>query len=72
MHDFLLVSSMLLAVFLSGCGPFSLNCRDTNCSDYPTQKAAQLAFEADPACHADLDADHDGMACEENTGDEAH
>ena len=39
-----------------------------DCSDFPTQKAAQKWFKhhhprADPA---GLDADHDGIACEDN------
>ncbi len=40
------------------------NCIDTNCSDYSSQAAAQLDFESDPECRNDLDADHDGIACE--------
>jgi hypothetical protein len=39
-----------------------------DCSDFPTQKAAQHWFKhhnpkADPS---GLDADHDGIACEDN------
>ena len=39
-----------------------------DCSDFPTQKAAQKWFKhhnpkADPS---GLDADHDGVACEDN------
>lgn len=42
--------------------------RDKDCSDFPTQKAAQKFFKKhnpkrDP--HR-LDADHDGIACESN------
>lgn len=40
-------------------------CVDTNCSDYTSQAAAQAAFNADPDCRGDLDADNDGIACEE-------
>lgn len=40
-------------------------CIDTNCSDYTSQAAAQAAFNADPDCRGDLDADNDGIACEE-------
>lgn len=40
-------------------------CIDTNCSDYTSQAAAQRAFNADPDCRGDLDADNDGIACEE-------
>ncbi len=40
-------------------------CVDTNCADYTSQSAAQSAFNADPDCRGDLDADNDGIACEE-------
>lgn len=43
----------------------SSNCVDTNCSDYTSMAAAQAAFNADPECRGDLDADNDGFACEE-------
>lgn len=36
----------------------------TTCADFPTQAAAQAAFDADPVGLANLDADHDGIACE--------
>lgn len=41
---------------------------DKDCSDFPTQKAAQKWFKhhnprLDPS---GLDADHDGIACEDN------
>jgi hypothetical protein len=41
---------------------------DKDCSDFPTQKAAQRWFnhhhpKQDPS---GLDADHDGVACEDN------
>ncbi len=41
------------------------NCKDTNCANYTSQAAAQAAYKADPTCRADLDADKDGIACEE-------
>jgi hypothetical protein len=42
--------------------------RDYDCSDFPTQRAAQKWFKhhhpnRDPSR---LDADHDGIACEDN------
>jgi hypothetical protein len=37
-----------------------------NCSSFPSQAAAQAAYRADPAGLANLDADHDGIACEDN------
>ena len=41
------------------------SCTDTNCANYTSQSAAQSAFDADRTCRADLDADKDGIACEE-------
>ncbi|WP_164721470.1 DUF4236 domain-containing protein [Maribacter sp. MJ134] len=43
----------------------SQECRDTNCANYTSQSAAQNAYDADPECRNDLDADNDGIACEE-------
>lgn len=40
-------------------------CIDTNCSDYTSQWAAQAAYEENKECRQDLDADKDGIACEE-------
>ncbi|MFP2961253.1 excalibur calcium-binding domain-containing protein [Myxococcus sp. 1LA] len=54
------------ALMLGACGEvFAGSCVDTNCADYTSQSAAQAAYEADPECRADLDADKDGVACEE-------
>ena len=39
-------------------------CPDSNCDNYATQEEAQSAYEADPTCRKDLDADKDGKACE--------
>lgn len=43
----------------------ALPCIDTNCADYTSLIDAQNAFNADPDCRGDLDADNDGIACEE-------
>ncbi len=43
----------------------SIDCRDTNCANYTSQSAAQADFDANPECRNDLDADNDGIACEE-------
>lgn len=43
----------------------STPCRDTNCVNYSSQASAQADFNADPDCRNDLDADKDGIACEE-------
>jgi hypothetical protein len=42
---------------------------DKDCSDFPTQKAAQRYFKRHGGPRHDpshLDADHDGIACEDN------
>ena len=43
-------------------------CVDTNCVDYQSQTEAQMALDLDPDCHNDLDADNDGIACEDLLG----
>jgi len=40
-------------------------CQKTNCADYNSMVSAQTDFDSDPTCHDDLDADNDGLACEE-------
>ncbi|MEM8909311.1 MAG: excalibur calcium-binding domain-containing protein [Bacteroidota bacterium] len=63
---------MLLLILMSSCqedltGSISdLGCSDTNCEDYRSQVEAQLDYDWNPECRADLDADGDGIACEEN------
>lgn len=60
-----------ILVLLVSCSDDSVDsfddtgCRDTNCANYTSKSAAQAAFDADPECRNDLDADNDGMACEE-------
>ena len=44
----------------------SSSCEDTNCADYRSRLDAQKDFEWNPDCRADLDADKDGVACEES------
>lgn len=41
------------------------NCFDTDCTDYGSQAEAQTDYSANPGCHRDLDADRDGLACED-------
>ena len=66
--------SLLLIVCLISCSDVTndetenfseVGCFDTNCADYISQSAAQEAFNRDPECRNDLDADNDGIACEE-------
>lgn len=39
---------------------------DLDCADFATQAEAQAEFDADPSDPNGLDADSDGIACEEN------
>jgi hypothetical protein len=66
MHRRLTVLALVIAAFAVSAAPASAG--DKDCSDFPTQKAAQKFFKKhnpsrDP--HG-LDADHDGIACESN------
>lgn len=61
----LFLSSSCLDSELKGSSSKS-DCEDTNCIDYSSQSAAQQDYEWNPECRGDLDADNDGIACEEN------
>lgn len=41
---------------------------DLDCDDFATQQEAQAEYDADPSDPNGLDADSDGIACEENAG----
>ena len=43
--------------------------QDLDCSDFATQAEAQATFGADPSDPNGLDADNDGIACEDGTSD---
>ncbi|MEZ4776960.1 MAG: hypothetical protein R3D00_27545 [Bacteroidia bacterium] len=67
MKPFLISYFVLIVIggiFFTSCGKEAV-CIDTNCANYTSQAAAQAAYEADPECRGDLDADKDGIACEE-------
>src|ERR1700709_1892200 len=53
-----------LRVPLAGSAPAA----DQNCSDFATQAQAQAVYNADPSDPNHLDADHDGIACENLAG----
>ena len=62
------VLGIVILFFLVSCQKditSSASCRDTNCANYTSQAEAQADLNADPVCRADLDADKDGIACEE-------
>src|SRR5829696_9601256 len=62
---FLLITALVLAL---SAAPAALAQADKDCADFSSQAAAQAYFEANggsPANNVDnLDADHDGQACE--------
>jgi hypothetical protein len=57
---------LLMPLLMVGCGgsPESA-CPSADCGNYATQQEAQSAYDADKACLGELDADKDGVACEQ-------
>jgi hypothetical protein len=63
------VAAIVLTVLLIAALPSSASASDKDCSDFATQRAAQLFFlkHGGPRYDPDrLDADNDGVACEDN------
>ena len=59
----LLGAAIVLAL---GAAPAAFaQANDQNCSDFPSQAAAQAHLEQDPSDPDNLDADDDGVACED-------
>ncbi len=50
----------------AGSGGYLPPPHDYDCSDFPTQKAAQSYFDQYPGDPSNLDGDGDGIACEDN------
>ena len=50
---------------LAGGPPASGQAADLNCDDFEFQEEAQAVYDADPTDPNRLDADNDGIACEE-------
>jgi hypothetical protein len=60
---------IVLIVVLFGALPSAASASDKDCRDFATQRAAQFFFlkHGGPQSDPDrLDADHDGVACEDN------
>ena len=55
---------IILPLLILSCTKEEKTCIDTNCADYSTQAEAQADLELNPECRGDLDADNDGLACE--------
>ncbi len=65
------LGGLLVAAVIALSGPVgSVSAADRDCADFPNRSAAQTYFDGkggSPANNVDrLDADHDGLACEEN------
>jgi hypothetical protein len=62
------LASTLVSLLFAGL-PVSASASDKDCPDFKTQRAAQIFFlkHGGPRRDPDrLDADHDGVACEDN------
>jgi Excalibur calcium-binding domain len=59
---FLLAAALVLALATAPAAFAQAN--DQNCDDFPSQAAAQAHLDADPSDPDNLDADDDGVACE--------
>jgi hypothetical protein len=65
----LATTASVLAVLLLAALPAPASASDKDCSDFATQRAAQIFFLKHGGPRRDphrLDADHDGVACESN------
>jgi hypothetical protein len=62
-------SALSAALIAAGVGAVPATARDKNCSDFSTQHKAQRWFKKHGGSKknnvAGLDADHDGIACED-------
>ena len=56
---------IIILLMFAACSTKEETCVKTNCADYTSHNTAQAAFDSNPECHGDLDADNDGIACEE-------
>lgn len=65
MSKILYLAMFLTTLSCSMADAIKAPCRDTNCSNYTSQSDAQADFNLNPDCRNDLDADKDGIACEE-------
>ena len=54
---------LIVLIVLISCSDDS-NCESKKCSDFATQSEAQSMYNSDRNCYENLDADDDGIACE--------
>lgn len=57
--------SLLALLLLFGPAPAAMAQEDLNCDDFDTQEEAQAILDEDPSDPHGLDADDDGIACED-------
>jgi hypothetical protein len=46
------------------CTDSESECESRTCADFQTQSEAQIEFNSNPSCYANLDSDSDGIPCE--------
>lgn len=58
--------SLLLVLSIFGCetSDSAAPCIERVCGDFTYQEDAQEAFDGNPSCYENLDADSDGIPCE--------
>ena len=68
---FLLIAICIMLFSFTSCSESSdsdeaivSSCPTKNCSDFSTQSQAQSTFNSNRNCYKNLDADSDGIACE--------
>lgn len=62
----LLISLFILLISFISCSEDSekSNCPTKTCADFTSQSQAQSVYDNDRDCYKNLDADSDGVACE--------
>ncbi len=60
----LILISLSLVSIISCSDTSDDDCPTRTCSDFSSQAEAQSTFDADISCYRNLDADNDGIACE--------
>lgn len=65
----IIISTFLTIIIMLSCSKedtaVKTPCIDKNCKNYSSQADAQADYDLNKECRADLDADKDGIACEE-------
>ena len=60
-----IAAAMLAGVSVAAASPAAAQTGDRDCPDFATQAEAQAVLDADPSDPERLDADNDGVACED-------